>query len=133
LRRFAPLLVLIVVAAGCGTTTTRHDFRLDAETISSIAAEGSLFAEDVADGSTTNAFARVHGGELADTAEELRLTLLRSTAAKGLRARELASVAHRVSSRLETLSKRPPRGEAERLGQELEQLSDAAAKLAEDV
>jgi hypothetical protein len=131
MRRLAILAAAVALLAGCGTTTTRHDFELDAKTISSIAAEGSLLAEDVAEGSTTNAFARSHGGELADTAEELRLTLLRSTAAKGLPARELAAIAHRVSLRLETLSKRPPRTTAEQLGRELDRLSDAASRLAE--
>ena len=131
MRRLAILAATVVTLAGCGTTTTRHDFQLDAETISSIAAEGSLFAGDVAEGSTTNAFARVHGGELAATAEELRLTLLRSTAEEGVPARALAAVAHQVSQRMKRLSKRPPRAAAERLGRELDRLSDAAARLGE--
>jgi hypothetical protein len=131
MRRLAILVATLALLAGCGTTTTRHDFRLDAEQISSIAAEGSLFAGDIAEGSTTHAFARVHGGELAETAEELRLTLLRSTAEPRLPARRLAAVAHQVSVRLDALSRRPPRDEAERIGRELDHLSDTASRLAE--
>jgi hypothetical protein len=131
MRRLALLVSTLALLSGCGTTTTRNDFKLDAEQISSIAAEGSLFAGDIAEGSTTNAFARAHGGELAQTAEELRLTLLRSTAQHDLPARRLAAVAHQVSVRLDALSKRPPRDDAERIGRELDHLSDSASQLAE--
>ena len=131
MRRLGILVATLALLSGCGTTTTRNDFKLDAEQISSIAAEGSLFAGDIAEGSTTNAFARAHGRELAETAEELRLTLLRSTAEQGLPARRLAAVAHQVSVRLDALSNRPPRDEAGRLGSELDRLSDTASHLAE--
>jgi hypothetical protein len=67
-RALASALAAAVLAlGGCGGGTLRDD----AETAGSIAAEGALLAHDVADGSTTHAFARVHARALREKVEPL--------------------------------------------------------------
>ena len=125
------LIVLVLTLAACGTTTTPHDFQLDAGTVSSIAAEGALMADDVGPGGTTNAFTKVHAGELATTAEQLRFTLLANTPQGGVHARALAAIAHQVSLRVAVVATRPPQREAQRLRRELQRLAAAAGRMAE--
>jgi Ser/Thr protein kinase RdoA (MazF antagonist) len=127
----ALLLAVILLAAGCGTTTTERDFRLDAATIASIAAEGALLAHEVGEQNTTRAFARVHGGELGDTAAELAATLRRSRPVDPVPARRLAAVADAVSRRLHLVASLPPPQRAFRLERQLQRLSRRASDLEE--
>jgi Ser/Thr protein kinase RdoA (MazF antagonist) len=127
----ALVLVAAVVVAGCGETTTARDFRLDAATIASIAAEGALLAHEVGEQDTTRAFARVHGRELGDTAAELAATLRRSKPVDPVPAGRLAAVAGQVSRRLHVVASLPPPGRAFRLERELKRLSERASKLEE--
>ena len=121
----------MLVAAGCGETTTTRDFRHDAARISSIAAEGALLAHEVGEQDTTSAFARVHGGELGDTAAELAATLRRNRPLADLPVEQLARVASAVSRRLHLVASRPSPAVSYRLERQLERLSKQAARLEE--
>jgi predicted outer membrane protein len=125
------VVLLAGFAAGCGTTTTERDFRLDAATIASIAAEGALLAHEVGRQDTTRAFARVHGGELGDTAAELAATLRSSKPVDPVPARRLAAVAAAVSRRLHLVASLPPPERAFRLERQLQRLSTRASDLEE--
>ena len=54
--------------AGCGRETN-HDVRVAIEQISSISAEGSLMADDLARGRTKTTYVRAHGEELSSQVE----------------------------------------------------------------
>jgi hypothetical protein len=131
LRRFALLVALLIVAAGCGETTTKRDFRHNAARISSIAAEGALLAHEVGEEDTTSVFARVHGTELGDTAAELAATLRRNRPLGGFPVDELARLASDVSRRLHLVASRPPPGRAFALERELKRLAERAGRLEE--
>jgi hypothetical protein len=62
------VLVAGLPLAGCGRET-RHDVRQAVEQLGSIAAEGSLMAEDVARDRTKITYVRVHGEELSSQTE----------------------------------------------------------------
>ena len=72
MRRLAASLLLIgaltVPLTGCGREA-RHQVRLSVEQISSIAAEGSLIADDVARDPSKTTFVRVQGEELSSQAQ----------------------------------------------------------------
>jgi hypothetical protein len=125
--------LVLLVLAGCGGTTTRRDFRHDADTVSSIAAEGALLAGEVEAGRTTTRFAKVHGTELGDTAAELASTLRRSRPVEPLPVGALARVADGVAERLHRVAEHPPDPAATRLRAQLLRLSDRAARLSEAV
>jgi predicted outer membrane protein len=133
-RAFAFLLLLVVLAAsaaGCGTTTTERDFRHDAAAVASIAAEGALLAHEVGEQDTTSAFARVHGGELGDTAAELAATLHRNTPLTDLPIDELATLSSAVARRLHLLASQPPPPRAFALERQLQRLAERARRLEE--
>jgi len=125
------VLVLAAAAAGCGNTTTSRDFRLDAASIASIAAEGALLAHEVGEQDTTSAFARVHGGELGDTAAGLASTLRRNRPLAELPVDDLAAVASAVAIRLHLVAGRPPPARAFALERQLQRLAGRARRLEE--
>jgi uncharacterized lipoprotein len=125
--------LVLLLLAGCGGTTTRRDFRHDADTVSSIAAEGALLAGEVEAGRTTTRFAKAHGTELGDTAAELASTLRRSRPVEPLPVGALARVADDVAQRLHRVAEHPPDPAATRLRAQLLRLSDRAARLSEAV
>jgi hypothetical protein len=130
-RGFAFLAASVALAAGCGTTTTARDFRHDAASVSSIAAEGALLAHEVGEQDTTSAFARVHGRELGDTAAGLAGTLRRNRPVTDLPVAELAELASQVSRRLHLVAGRPAPDRAFRLERELRALAERASRLEE--
>lgn len=98
----------------------------------STAAEGAMLAAQVASGSTTEPFARIHSGELAEQAKKTG-EVLRQARAPGLDAdrRQAAATAARVERALEELRSAPTnRALARRLQRQLEEDAAAAAKLA---
>lgn len=119
----------LLALTGCGSTTTRHDFELDAATVASVAAEGSLLARDVAEGDAFDSFVRVHARELAGQAAELADTLLRLRNVSGLPAERLATIAATVADDLESLSRRPPAEAAGRIEARLDRQAALAAAL----
>jgi len=132
-RIVASLVVLGVafLAAGCGNTTTARDFRHNASTVASIAAEGALLAHEVGEQDTTSAFARVHGGELGDTAAELAATLRRNRPLAELPVDELAALASAVARRLHLVASQPPPERAFALERQLQRLAERVRRLEE--
>jgi hypothetical protein len=131
-RILAPLLVVLALAAaGCGNTTTTRDFRHDADSVASIAAEGALLAHEVGERDTTSAFARVHGGELGDTAAELAATLRRNRPLADLPVERLAALASAVARRLHLVASEPPPERAFELERQLQLLAERVRRLRE--
>jgi hypothetical protein len=63
--RRAALLVLCLALTGCnGGTVDRHALANDSDSVDSLACEGRLLADGIADGDSTTRFARVHAREL---------------------------------------------------------------------
>jgi hypothetical protein len=66
MRRAALLSLLIALLAACnGGTVDLHALQQDSDAIDSLACEGALLANEVANDASTSAFTRVHAGELA--------------------------------------------------------------------
>jgi hypothetical protein len=70
--RQAATLGLLVLAAGCGTPTT---VPAQAEALAAIAAEGTLLANDTAEGTSLGPFTRVHAEALRKEADTLRAAI----------------------------------------------------------
>ena len=133
-RRTLLLGLLLVVAGGCGSpsTLTKHSLSKEAETVQSTAAEGATLAAQVARGRTTEPFARIHSGELAEQAKSAG-KVLREARAPGFEPdrRKAAHTAEKVEQALERLHSAPSDRElARRLQHELEQDAATAGKLA---
>jgi len=121
-------LVCLVLAAGCGGsgTLTEKQLQKDMETVQSAAVEGELLASDIARDRTSEPFARIHSGVLAEQAQGVARTLMKGQASRELesRRRQAASQARAVSSALEELHGSPgDRVVARRVLRELEDLS----------
>jgi hypothetical protein len=119
-------------ACGSPSTLSQHSLGKEAETVQSTAAEGAMLAAQVARGSTTEPFARIHAGKLAEQAKKTG-DVLRQARAPGLEAdrRQAAATAAKVETALEDLHSSPTdRTLARRVQHELEQDAAAAAKVA---
>jgi hypothetical protein len=65
-RRPAILVLLLVVLSACnGGTVDPHALKQDSDAIDSLACEGALLANEIANTASTTPFSRVHAGELA--------------------------------------------------------------------
>ena len=131
-RVLLALLLLLVPACGGSGELSAEQFKKQAESIQSFAAEGALLARDVADGKSTANFTRVHAGELAASAAKLEQTLTSAQPAPDVES-ELAravELAERVAATLKELERSPGNAAAARRVQgELE----VAAKQAEEL
>jgi hypothetical protein len=117
MQRLGVLFVAcLLVASSCGGTGTldAEALKKEIESVSSVAAEGSLLARGVAEGGTTSSFARVHASELAAAAEEERKKLASARMAPGLeqRAKQAGELAGTVSELLARLEGEPGSREA---------------------
>jgi hypothetical protein len=127
--------VLLALAAGaCGSPSTlsKHSLGKEAEAVQSTAAEGALLAAQIASGSTTEPFARIHAGDLAEQAKQTG-DVLRHARAPGLEAerRRAAATAAQVEHALEDLRSSPTdQALARRVQHQLERDAAAAAQLA---
>jgi hypothetical protein len=129
-RVLLALSLLLVPSCGGGGELSAEQFKKQAESIQSFAAEGALLARDVADGKSTAPFTRVHAGELAANAAKLEQTMTSAKPAPGVEAKlaRAAELAKRVAVTLEELERSPgDAAAARRVQRELE----AAAKQAE--
>jgi hypothetical protein len=127
-------VLLGVLGAACGSPSTlsKHALGIQAEAVHSTAAEGAMLAAQVASGSTTKPFARIHAGKLAEQAKKTG-EVLRHARAPGLEAdrRQAAAIAAKVQQALQDLRSAPAdRGLARRVHDELVQDAAAAGKLA---
>jgi hypothetical protein len=109
-RAAALLAALALVAAGCeGGAMTKYRFSKDAESLQSLATEGGLLADGVADSRTTSAFVRTHAQELAADTEKLASVVASTEPEPGLvgKTKRLAALAARAAAQLRLLAKHP--------------------------
>ena len=123
-----------VALAGCnGGTVDKHALEKDAESIASLATEGSLLAHDASKGATTTTFARVQSQTLAQQASNLSDALGERPTEPGLgtRTRAASRLAAAVAADLERLGNDPNnRGTAQKVEEELQTYADKADSLA---
>jgi hypothetical protein len=131
--RATALVALAIALTGCnGGTVDRHALKRDAEKVASLATEGGLLANDVAKGSSTTYFARVHAEELSRAASDLADALAKRPTSPGIETdvRKLSRVAGKVSRHLQQLHLHPTsRSVARSLEQPLSDDADAADEL----
>jgi hypothetical protein len=133
LRAVAALAVAALLAGGCrGGDMTTYRFSKDAESLQSLATEGSVLADGVVESRTTSAFVRTHAQELASDTEKLA-SVVASTHAEpevvGKTAR-LAALARKAAAQLRTLADHPSDGAtAASVRSALHDAADAAEKL----
>ena len=133
MKRATALVALAIALTGCnGGTVDRHALKRDAEKVASLATEGGLLANDVAKGSSTTYFARVHAEELSRAASDLADALAKRPTSPGIETdvRKLSRVAGKVSRHLQQLHLHPTsRSVARSLEQPLSDDADAADEL----
>jgi hypothetical protein len=132
-KRAIALVALAITLTACnGGTVDRHALKRDAEKVASLATEGGLLANDVAKGSSTKYFARVHAEELSRAASNLADALAKRQTSPGIETdvRKLSRVAGKVSRHLQQLHLHPTsRSVARSLEQPLSDDADAADEL----
>jgi hypothetical protein len=116
MRRLAALTAVALLMAACGQTAKKQ-----AEDLGSIAAEGALVAHDAAEGSTTDAFTRVHSRALRKKADKIEEQAKQPT---------LERLAERISRALERLADDPNDRDA---AAKIERLLEKADKDAGDL
>jgi hypothetical protein len=129
-------LVLAVATTSCGGggTLTEKSFRIQAETIQSLAAEGGLVAAGGAEGRTTETFVSVHTTYLQKEARKVESKLASASATGTLdeKRADAQRLAGQVAEELGELHRAPgDRALAARVQQMLEEDADAAEKLAQ--
>jgi hypothetical protein len=132
-KRATALVALAIALTGCnGGTVDRHALKRDAEKVASLATEGGLLVNDVAKGSSTNYFARVHAEELSRAASDLSDALAKRPTSPGIETdvRKLSRLAGKVARHLQQLHLHPTsRAVARSLEQPLSNDADAADEL----
>jgi len=138
-RPFGRLLVAGLAAtlllAGCEPLGA-DELRREVETIGSLAAEGSVLAQQVADQDTKRTFARVHSRELADAAEHSAERLTDAHPGGGLTddVNEAISLANAVEVQLGQIEVGPDEAErAADASERLRGLSQDAGSLADEL
>ena len=114
------------------------DFRFvkDAESLQSLATEGSMLADGVVDSRTTTAFVITHAQDLAAEAEQLASVVASTDPEPGLgqKTEELTQLANLVASQLQSLADNASDEEAATVVRSsLANAADEAAKLEESV
>jgi hypothetical protein len=128
-------LVVVVAGTSCGGggTLSEKSFRIQAETIQSLAAESGLVAAGGAEGRTTDTFVSVHTTYLQKEARKVKEKLASASASGTLDEKRAAAerLAGRVADELGELHRAPgDRTLAARLKAMFEEDADAAEKLA---
>jgi hypothetical protein len=110
LTRSLAVVACAALLAGCnGGTVDRHALTNDAATIDSMACEGALLAQDVAEGKTTAFFAREQANVLRIQSSNLADALAKRHALAAIeqRVRAKAKLAATLSATLERLHDHP--------------------------
>jgi hypothetical protein len=128
-------IALVVAATSCGGegTLSEKSFRIQAESIQSLAAESGLVAEGGAEGRTTETFVSVHTTYLQKEAQKIKESLASASASGTLDKKRAAAqqLAGRVADELGELHRAPgDRALAARLKPMFEEDADVAEKLA---
>ena len=138
MRTAVALSLLAMLAAplsGCGRET-RHDVRISVEEIASIAAEGSLMADDLSNGRTKTTFVRVHGNDLSSQAQHEAEKLNDAPIDPDLDARRQRAIvlAGDIGGAIDDMRVSPQdRTQARDSEQKLQQWADEASKIAESM
>lgn len=138
MRRVAIATLIAVLAAplaGCGRET-RHDVRVSVEQLASIAAEGSLMAEDLARGRSKTTYLRVHGEELSSQAEHEAEKLSDAPVAPDLHdpIQQAIQLSSDIGGAIDDMRVSPgDRGQARKAQRDLHRWADAATKLADSI
>ena len=133
----AALLAIVLLVGGCrGGDMTDFRFVKDAESLQSLATEGSMLADGVVDSRTTTAFVMTHAQDLAAEADQLASVVASTDPEPGLEEKtaELARLAQLVASQLGELSDHASDEQAAAVVRSsLANAADEAAKLEESV
>jgi hypothetical protein len=131
-----PILAAVVFASGgCGKERP-HQVKLGVEQIASIAAEGSLMADDLARGRTKTTFIRVHGEELSSQAQHEAEKLNDDPVTPNLHKPIHAAIqlASSIGGAIDDLRTSPQdRQQARQSAKKLKQLSAQAQKIADTI
>ena len=103
-------LAVALLAVGCrGGAMTEYRFSKDTESLTSLAAEGSLLADGVVNEGTTSAFVLTHAQDLASDSEKLASVVESTDPEAGLarKTRRLALLARRAAAQLRRLADHP--------------------------
>jgi hypothetical protein len=127
-RLFCLCVMSLVLLGGCGgsSTLTEKSLSKQEDAVHSAAAEGELLASDVARDRTTEPFARIHSGDLAEQAKAVVKKLSSAEAEPGSegKRRQVLIDATRVERALNQLHSAPKdRDLARRVQAELERLA----------
>ena len=128
----ALVLAALLLASGCGSSkVTEKSLRKQAETVQSIANEGSLLARGRADDSTTRTFTREHARELSEQANGLATKLRKARVGPAVerKARAVVGTAQETATQLERLE-HAGRAEAAQIGSRLIAVGKRAERLA---
>jgi hypothetical protein len=135
LRAWICLVLLALPASACGGggTLSTKAFKLQAESLQSLAAEGALVADGSADGRTTETFVSVHTEYLGKAARKVETKLAEEHASGDLEQKRTRAVrlARRIADELGQLHRAPDdQAVAEHVASDLRDEADAAEKLA---
>jgi hypothetical protein len=117
----ASVAIGTLLFAGCGNYT-KIDFEGSTKALASIAAEGSLMADDQAHGRTLTSFVRAHGQDLSDQAQHEAEKLHDAPLAPGLAAKVRVAIelASSIGSSIDDMRVAPDdRGVARRAARDL--------------
>jgi hypothetical protein len=133
----AALLVIVPLLGACrGGDMTDFRFVKDAESLQSLATEGSMLADGVVDSRTTTAFVTTHAQDLAAEAEQLASVVASTDPEPGLdqKTEKLTRLANLVASQLQELADNASDEEAAAdVRSSLANAADEAAKLEESI
>jgi hypothetical protein len=107
MRLAAFLLLATILLAGCnGGTIDLHALSNDSASIDSLACEGALLANEVANGDSLGPFTRVHAGELGTRASNFEDALSERPTTPGIEraTRKEAEKAGRIAGLLDELA-----------------------------
>jgi len=134
LSRALPILIVALLAAGCGSSSlTAHQLKKEIESIQSFAAEGSTLAQGAAESRSTTIFVRVHSQYLQQGAEKLGTQLDQAQVSADLEPKreQAVKLASDVQQDLGRLHRDPGNRElAHRIQLELSSAADDAEQLA---
>jgi len=129
----ALILAAALLCAGCGGgELSAGALSKQAKSVSSLAAEGALLAQDSSAGKTTRTFSRVHSSDLHKTASKTATTLASAKTKPPLESKlhELAGLAQRISDDLDRLGS-ASKSDQRLLANQLQRAADQSSRIAE--
>jgi hypothetical protein len=129
----ALILAAALLCAGCGGgQLSASALSKQAKSVSSLAAEGALLADDSSAGKITRTFSRVHSSDLHKTASKTATTLASAKTKPPLASElhELASIAQRTSDDLDRLGS-ASKSDQRLLAKQLQRAADQSSRIAE--